>query len=405
MSKTVLLVEGHATYFRSHRLPWARAARDAGYDVHVTALKTGGEDLVREKGFPFHKISTRDRGQNPLAELGVFARLTRLLHRLDPDLAHFITLRSVLYGSLAARLVGVPAVLNSITGLGYLFADDALTTRGLRWGVLKALRGALGHPNQLTSFHNPNNEALFTSRGLVSADETFVTLGSGVDPARFPYAAEAPVGEDGPLVVLPTRLLWHKGVEVFVDAARQLRANGTQARFAIVGDTDPENPASVPQETVQAWSDAGPIEWWGYQAPGAMPHVLRRAQVVCLPSYYGEGVPKVLIEAASTGRPIVTTDVPGCREIVAHEENGLVVPPQSPEAVARAIRTLLRSCSLREQMGRAGRERVEAQFTAAQVSASIVDAYDRLSDGTAPATPAPQGPTSQREALPEGERR
>ena len=252
MSKTVLIVEGHPEYFCSHRLPWARRAEAEGYDVHVTALKTGGEDLVRAEGFPFHPIAEADRGQNPLAELGLIVRLARLLRRLDPDLAHFITLRAVLYGAPVARLVGVPAVLNSVTGLGYLFVDDGLKTRWLRWGVLQALRVALGHPNQRTSFHNPDNAALFVSRGLVSEADTFVTSGSGVDPERFPAVAEDPVGDDGPLVLLPTRLLWHKGVETFVEAARQLRGNGTQARFVIVGGTDPENPAAVPPAR---WTD------------------------------------------------------------------------------------------------------------------------------------------------------
>jgi len=214
--------------------------------------------------------------------------------------------------------------------------------------------------------------------GLVAEDETFVTLGSGVDPARFPAVAEAPVGDDGPLVLLPTRLLWHKGVGVFVEAARRLRSNGTRARFAIVGGTDPQNPASVPDAVVQAWHDAGPIEWWGPQPAEEMPRVLRRAHVVCLPSYYREGVPKVLLEAASTGRPIVTTDVPGCREIVAHGENGFLVPPRDPDALAERLHQLLTDDALRQRMGQAGRARVEDTFTADRVATAIVDAYDQL---------------------------
>ncbi len=377
-TKKIVIVEGHPEYFCSHRLPWARRAEAEGYDVHVTALKTGGEDLVRAEGFPFHPIAEADRGQNPLAELGLIVRLARLLRRLDPDLAHFITLRAVLYGSPVARLVGVPAVLNSVTGLGFLFADEGWTTRGLRWGVLQALRVALGHPNQRTSFHNPDNASLFVSRGLVPEADTFVTSGSGVDPDRFPAVAEPPVGDDGPLVLLPTRLLWHKGVETFVEAARQLRGNGTQARFVIVGGTDPENPAAVPPAQVEDWRDAGWIEWWGHQDAATMPQVLQRAHVVCLPSYYREGVPKVLIEAASTGRPIVTTDVPGCREIVHHGENGFLIPPEAPTVLAERLGRLLGDPSLRRKMGTKGRAHVVENFTAAQVAARITEAYGRL---------------------------
>ena len=208
--------------------------------------------------------------------------------------------------------------------------------------------------------------------------ETFVTLGSGVDPNRFPVAPEKSVGKDGPLVMLPTRLLWHKGVGAFVDAARRLQSNGTQARFVVVGETDPENPASVPEDTMQAWDEAGLIEWWGYQMPHEMPQVLRQAHIVCLPSYYREGVPKVLIEAASTGRPIVTTDVPGCREIVRDQENGFLVPPKNTAALADHLQTLLKDPSLRRTMGKNGRQHVTESFTADRVAADIVHAYDQL---------------------------
>lgn len=380
MSKKVLIVDGHAKKsFRSHRLPWARKACDEGYDVHVTALKTGGEDLVREEGFTFHKIAGHARGQNPVTESVLFGRLVRLLRRLEPDVAHFITLRSVLYGSIAARLVGVPAVLNSITGLGYLFTDENWRTRALRWTVLQGLRVALGHPNQRTTFHNPTNAALFTSRGLVPESETMITPGSGVDPDQFSYTDELPPeDEEGPLVMLATRLLWHKGIEGFVEASRRLQSNGTQARFAIVGEADRENPAAVPEEMMRAWEDAGLIEWWGYQTPGRMPEVLQKAHIVCLPSYYREGVPKVLIEAASTGRPIVATDVPGCRQIVEDQENGFLVPPKDPDALAERLHALLLDPSLRRDMGMQGRRRVTAHFTADQVATIIVNAYDQL---------------------------
>lgn len=394
MSRTVLIVEGHAKYFCWHRLPWAQKAQAEGYDVHVTALKTGEEELVRQQGFPIHPISDGDRGRNPLSELGVFVKLVRLLRRLDPAVAHFITLRSVLYGSTAARLVGVPAVLNSVTGLGFLFVDDSLKTRFLRWAVLQALRLGFGHSNQLASFENLDDAALFASRGIVPEEEIIVTSGSGVDPEQFPAVGEAEVGDDGPLVMLPTRLLWQKGVKTFVKAARHLQSNEIPARFVIVGDTDLENPASVPKEQIKEWSDSGLVEWWGYRDREVMPKVLQRAHVVCLPSYYREGVPMVLLEAASIARPIVTTDVPGCREIVTDGKNGFLVPPHDPEALADRIHTLLNDAALRREMGRRGRQRVEDRFTADRVATTIVNAYNRLSD-EAPAAVSSNPPSSK----------
>ncbi|MCS3755660.1 glycosyltransferase involved in cell wall biosynthesis [Salinibacter ruber] len=160
---------------------------------------------------------------------------------------------------------------------------------------------------------------------MVSKERTVVTPGSGVDPDGFAYEEE-PVSEGDLIVMLPTRMLWHKGGGTFVEAAEQLQHAGLSARFVLVGDTDPGNPGAVPEEQIREWESAGIIEWWGPQESDEMPDVLRQAHVVCLPSYYREGIPKVLIEAASCGRPIVTTDVPGCREIVADGENGMLVP-------------------------------------------------------------------------------
>ncbi|MCS4160059.1 glycosyltransferase involved in cell wall biosynthesis [Salinibacter ruber] len=374
----VLIVEGHPKYFVSHRLPWARAAREAGYEIHVTALKTGDGDLVREEGFRYHGLAGQNRGKNPGVELRFLYRLYRLLRALEPDLVHFITLRSVLYGALPARLAGVPAVLNSVTGLGFLFTDEAWSVRILRWAVVRFLSYVLRRSDQVTTFQNPDDAGLFVSRGVVPEEKTVVTPGSGVDPERFVYSGE-PARENGkvPIVMLPTRLLWEKGVEEFVEAARKLQTNGVQARFAMVGDTDPENPGAVPKAQIDAWADDGSVEWWGRQAPDEMPDILQKASVVCLPSYR-EGVPKVLIEAASCGRPIVTTDVPGCREIVNHEDTGFLVNPRDAEGLARRIQDLLEDPDLRREMGRNGRSRVENNFTAAQVAETIVDCYDRL---------------------------
>lgn len=377
--KKVLIVEGHPKYFVSHRLPWARAAREAGYEIHVTALKTGDGDLVREAGFQYHDLAVQDRGKNPAAELRFLYRLYHLFRALEPDLVHFITLRAVLYGALPVRFSGIPAVLNSVTGLGFLFSEDTWSVKALRWGIMQFLRFALRHPNQITTFQNPDDAKIFVSRGVVSEEQTAVTPGSGVDPERFGYESETAI-ENGlvPIVMLPTRLLWHKGVEVFVNAARHLHETGVDARFAMVGDTDPENPGAVPKAQIEAWADDCPVEWWGRQAPSEMPSALQQAHVVCLPSHYREGVPKVLIEAASCGRPIVTTDVPGCREIVNHEENGFLVNPKDAEGLARRIRELLDNPDLRREMGRNGRSRVENNFTAAQVANTIAECYDRL---------------------------
>jgi len=214
ISGRVLVVEENPKYFVSHRLPWICAAREAGCEIHVTALKAGDEDLVRKKGLKYHGIAERNRGNSLATELRLLFLFYRLLRELEPDLVHFITLRSILYGFGPARLAGVPAVLNSVTGLGFLFAEETWSTRLLRWGVTKALRLAVTHPNQITSFQNPDDTAEFIERGIVSESETVVTPGSGVDPERFPYVNGTSPDTENPIVMLPTRLLWHKGVVV-----------------------------------------------------------------------------------------------------------------------------------------------------------------------------------------------
>jgi glycosyltransferase involved in cell wall biosynthesis len=197
--------------------------------------------------------------------------------------------------------------------------------------------------------------------------------GSGVDMNIF---TPRPEPEGVPVVILAARMLWAKGIGEFVDAARLLREQKVEARFVLVGESDPGNPSAVPVWQLEQWHDSGVVEWWG--ACSDMPRVFAEAHVVCLPSYYPEGVPKVLIEAAACGRPIVTTDVPGCREVVRHEENGLLVPTRDPVALAAALRRLIMSPALRDFLGRRGREIAVAEFGLERVIAETLAVYGDL---------------------------
>jgi glycosyltransferase involved in cell wall biosynthesis len=184
-----------------------------------------------------------------------------------------------------------------------------------------------------------------------------------------------PEPDGPPVVLLVSRMLWEKGIGDFVEAARLLRADNTNARFVLVGKPDPENPSSIPEKQLRAWVDSGFVEWWGHQ-PG-MENVFLNASVVCLPSSYGEGVPRVLIEAASCGRAIVTTDAPGCREIVRNGENGILVPLRNPEALARALDILIRDPVLRFKMGARGREIAVSEFSEEIVIAQMLSLYQQ----------------------------
>jgi len=387
MGKTLLYVDNRVKYVRSHRLPWLRGAREAGFDVHVTTLTAGDGAPVEEAGFAYHSISDARRSNNPLHELRLIARLYGLYRRLQPDLIHHITLRSILYGGVASLLMPRTAVVNGVTGLGYLFSSQSLKIRLLRAAVLGALR-VLRRRGQVYLFQNPDDEKLFRNHNISTPSTGRVIKGSGVDVERF---AAQPESSGPPVILFPARMLWHKGVQEFVAAARRIRGNGTQARFVMVGDTDPDNPSGVSADQLEAWENEGVIEWWGYQED--MVDVFARSHIVCLPSFYREGVPKVLIEAAACGRPIVTTDMPGCREIVQDEENGILVPPRDGQAVAGALEQLIDDAERRREMGKKGRELVKEEFSIDHVVQSTLEVYkNALADRRDGLAPIPNKP-------------
>jgi glycosyltransferase involved in cell wall biosynthesis len=279
----------------------------------------------------------------------------------------------------------VPNVVNAFTGLGHLFSDESVKVRLVREVVLQLSRLALGRSRSRTIFQNADNADEFIRRGALDREAMRLIKGSGVDLDTFEPFPQSPT--DLLVVTLASRLVWDKGVGEFVGAARQLRDDGVQARFVLVGKSDPLNPKAVPEETLEAWNEKGFVEWWGFQEN--MPSVFARSHIVCLPSYYREGVPKVLIEAAACARPIVTTDMPGCREIVNDGDNGLLVPPRNSEALADALRDVLMiSAERRERMGKRGRRLVEEEFSLTRVVRNTMAVYEELLGETMEAPPS-----------------
>jgi glycosyltransferase involved in cell wall biosynthesis len=370
MANRILYVDNRVKYVLSHRIPWLEEARAAGFNVHVTTLTAGEGSRVEEVGFPYHSISKQRRSNNPLHELQLVACLYKLYRRLQPDIIHQITLRSILYGGMASLFVREPAIVNGVTGLGYLFTDCDPKIRALRKSVLWALWALRQGRCQTYLFQNPDDKRLFRQNGVADSSNGVLIKGSGVETEKF---RQRPEPSGTPIVLFPARMLWHKGVQEFVDAARIVNRNGQDVRFVMVGDTDADNPAGVSAEQLKQWEYEGVIEWWGYQE--SMPDVFAQSHIVCLPSKYREGVPKVLIEAASCGRPIVTTDMPGCREIVQDGENGILVPAGDSGAVADAIIQLLEEAELRAKMGDRGRALVQKEFSVERVVEKTVEVY------------------------------
>jgi glycosyltransferase involved in cell wall biosynthesis len=359
-------------YFCSHRLPLAVAARDAGYAVYVITRVTSHRETIESAGLSLIPLALSRRGTNPLAEAMIIWRLIKLYREIRPRIVHHVALKPVIYGSVAAWIARVPATVNAMAGLGYVFVSQSLMARLLRPLVRSLFRALLNRRRSALILQNPDDVEEFCRKGIVDSGKIRLIRGSGVDPDEYRSQPE-PAG--APVVLLASRLLWDKGVREFVEAARILRRGGSSARFVLVGDGDDQNPASIPTSQVASWQEEGDIEWWGWQQD--MPSVIARSHIVCLPSYR-EGLPKVLIEAASCGRPIVTTDAPGCREIAVNGKTGFLVPIRDGEALARAIEVLIDSKELRWRMGMAGRELVKREFATAAVVHATLTVYESL---------------------------
>lgn len=360
-------------YFCSHRLPLALAAQDAGYDVAVVTHVNEHGGAIRRAGIRLLPFNLSRRSLNLLSELVVLARLIVLYRKEKPDLVHHVAMKPVLYGSLAARLSGVPHVVNALPGMGYVFTSDAPMARLLRPAIGKAFRFLLNNSSSRLILQNQDDRAMFIRKRFINEERIRLIRGSGIDTAVF---SPTPEPSGIPVVKLASRMLWDKGIKEFVGAARQLKDHGIDARFVLVGDTDPHNPSAISKEQLTTWHTEGIIEWTGHR--GDMSTVFSESHIICLPSFYGEGVPKVLIEAAASGRPIVTTNTPGCREIVKNGENGLLVPVRSTAELADALQLLIEKPELRKKMGTKGREIAMNEFAVEKVVSQTMTVYREL---------------------------
>lgn len=370
--RCLLMVVNELQWFWTHRLPLAQEARRRGWRVEVVSPPSEYLARVEGAGFPVHAVLQPRADNSPLGQLRNVTALVRLYRRIRPALVHHVTVKPVLFGSIAARVARVPAVVNAVAGLGFVFMSGERRARAIRAGVLPLLRAALAHPRQRVVFQNVDDRKVFLELRLVRARDTVVIRGAGVDTDIF---RPRPVPNGVPMVLLPARLLRDKGVTELVEAARRLKARGVACRVVLRGEPDPGNPTSVTLGELAAWTAEGVIEAPGHADDMALE--MSRATIVALPSYR-EGLPKALLEAASVGRPIVATDVPGCREVVHDGINGLLVPPRDPVALAHALERLLADAGMRARMGEAGRALVLRDFSVARIAAETVGVYDEL---------------------------
>lgn len=366
----LLFVVNTGSFFVSHRLPLAVAARRSGFEVHVlTEANTDDAAVLEAEQIVLHRAALQRGGLSIMADLRYLRQVVGVMRSVKPDVVHNVTIKPVLYGTLAARALGVRGIIDALSGLGYSFA------RRSRWLLSMVLREAFRVAFRCRRvsviLQNPDDLRLMTSLRIVSAQQAVLIRGSGVDLAEHTPSPEDLSRE--PLVVLPARLLRDKGILEFAEASSLLTARGCCARFAIAGPLDDSNPAALTRAELDDLLARYPIDWLGNVKDIA--DLYRRANIVCLPSYR-EGLPKALLEACAAGRAIVTTDVPGCREVVAHDVNGLLVPVRDSKALADALQCLIADPPRRARFGVAGRRRAEEEFDVQRVISQTLALYD-----------------------------
>jgi glycosyltransferase involved in cell wall biosynthesis len=356
----------------------ARLAREAGYEVTIATRVTAHAERIRQEGFELIPIMMLREGRNPFRELMTLLELVGIYRRVRPQIVQHVAMKPVLYGSLAAWVTRIPAVINVFGGLGYAFTDRPQETSVLRSILQRGLRWAIALSRSVVVVQNPDDRDVLIREHIVGSSRIRLIAGSGVDIHRF-VPIEPPVGD--PIVMLVGRMLWDKGVGEFVEAVAHLKKQKVCARFVLVGRCDQGNPTAIPEAQLQQWMREYGIEWWGHRED--LPTVIVQATLVVLPSYR-EGLPKVLLEAAACGKAVIATDVPGCRSVVQHQQTGLLVPVRDAAALAEAIAELLRNAEQRTVLGEHARQFVVREHSSKKISAEFLSLYRELLGPSAP---------------------
>ncbi|ROP83076.1 glycosyltransferase involved in cell wall biosynthesis [Stella humosa] len=369
---TLLYLVTEDWFFWSHRTPIARAARDAGFRVVVATREDAHGDRIRGEGFELVPIKLRRTNVNPLAEMAAIGDLVDIYRREKPAIVHQVAIKPVVYGTWAAARAGVPAVINALDGLGFVYGSQRLSAKVLRPPVGLLLRWALNRPNVHVHLQNDDDRATMEKAGALRHGRVSIIRGAGVDLDHF-----APLPEpDGPFAVgMAARMIHEKGIGDLVEAARRATAAGTPVKVILAGAPDTGNPTAISEAELQGWAAEGLVDWWGFQTD--VRPLWAAAHVAALPSS-GEGLPKALLEAAACRRPLLATDVAGNREVVLPGETGLRVAYQDVAALTEALVRFARDPEARRRMGAAARRMVETAFSEEVVVRETLALYRRL---------------------------
>lgn len=372
--KKLLFLVTEDWYFVSHRLELAQVALAQGFDVGVATRIVSCGEQIKAAGITLYPLNWQRQSSGMLDNTRVLWHIYKLYRKVRPDIVHHVAMKPVIFGGCVARFAGVKNVVSAIAGMGYLFMSQTLVVKMARVLLSRLLPWLLNQPGSRVIVQNSDDAQQLVKIGV---DQVRIRLipGAGVNVEKFLFFPEHVA--DALLVVLPARMLVSKGVNEFVAAAQiiqQLPEWQGKVRFALVGDTDSANPSAIKLEQLQYWHDMGVVEWWGHRAD--MAKVYGQANIVCLPSY-GEGMPKALLEAAACGRVLLTTDTPGCRDLVQDGVNGLLVEAKDPSALAKGLLVLMKDSALRKRMGECAYQSVLAHYQSKKIIAQTLDVYGK----------------------------
>jgi|LDZU01.1.fsa_nt_gi glycosyltransferase involved in cell wall biosynthesis len=366
----IILFANSDWFLYNYNLSLAKFLRGMGHEVVLLSPSGSYIKFLEQEEFQWHEFNLSRKGMNPFSEIKTIRRLQTIIQDIHPDIVHNFTLKSVLYGSLAVKKKKQIKTINTITGLGYLFINHGIVAKVVRSFLIPVLRYALQDTTVI--FLNETDRSYYLQHHIVQPEHAFIINGAGVDIEKFQPVRAEDRKEKTRNVIFPARLLKDKGIYEFVEAARITKQQHPEVVFVLVGSIDEGNPSSVTSEEIKAWQKEGIIEWWGWQKD--MVKIYHRAFLVCLPSYR-EGLATSLLEAAACGVPIIATDVPGCREVVRHNETGFLVPARDAKALAGSIIYLLDHQDLLVGMGLKGRELIINKYPQERINAETYKLY------------------------------
>ena len=371
--KKLLFLVNVDWFFITHRLPIAKKALSEGYDVYLLTNVTKNINDIKSLGIKIVPLKINRSNALIIPNLLIFLKILFYFFKIQPDIIHLVTVKPVLFGGIAARIARIPFVVSAITGLGYVFTQKGFLAEIRKLIVEFIYKIALGHKNIKIIFQNQHDRYTLVNQVNIPLSSTTIIKSSGVNLNTF-YPQQIPEGR--PIVVLASRMLIEKGIREFVISAESIINEGYDVRFVLVGKPDLEYPNSISYEEINSWVSQNTVEWWGHR--NDIHIIFGLSSIVVLPSYYSEGLPKVLVEAAACGRPIITSDHPGCKDAIIPDVTGLLVPICNSNALTRAILKLINNPQLIRSMGIEGRKYAVNNFSEDLIVDQHLDIYNKF---------------------------